>query len=219
MALTIKALQVANSAFFGVSQKAQSIPGAIGSLGFDLLRQLVQAERVFEAPAPPNAFPLAVQRHCRRSAKLACEVFAPPDLAYSASVAALLHDVGSLVLDKEMADAYAEVLRRMDGTARPNVCAAEHDLLGTTHAEVGAYIAGMWGFPDLAVQAILHHHREIDWPDLPQGMVDEQGKVHDLSLILALADHFSGDTNPAIQSLAFSPHWELWSRRVEQLPA
>ena len=35
---------------------------------------------------------------------------------------------------------------------------AEEQLLGVSHAEVGAYLLGLWGINSLAVEAIAHHH-------------------------------------------------------------
>ena len=35
---------------------------------------------------------------------------------------------------------------------------AEHAVLGTTHADVGAYLLGLWGLPDPIVEAIAYHH-------------------------------------------------------------
>jgi HD-like signal output (HDOD) protein len=35
---------------------------------------------------------------------------------------------------------------------------AEEELLGTSHAEIGAYLLGLWGLPNLAVEAIANHH-------------------------------------------------------------
>ncbi|HME32401.1 MAG TPA: HDOD domain-containing protein, partial [Terriglobales bacterium] len=40
----------------------------------------------------------------------------------------------------------------------------EEELLGISHAEVGAYLLGLWGFPSLAVEAIAHHHRPTRIP-------------------------------------------------------
>jgi HD-like signal output (HDOD) protein len=41
---------------------------------------------------------------------------------------------------------------------------AEEELLGTSHAEIGAYLLGLWGLPNLAVEAIAHHHRPTRVP-------------------------------------------------------
>ena len=34
----------------------------------------------------------------------------------------------------------------------------ELEVFGVTHSEVGAYLLGLWGLPDLVVEAIAHHH-------------------------------------------------------------
>ena len=39
---------------------------------------------------------------------------------------------------------------------------AEIELFGATHSEVGAYLLGIWGIPDVIVEAVAHHHRPID---------------------------------------------------------
>jgi HD-like signal output (HDOD) protein len=40
----------------------------------------------------------------------------------------------------------------------------EEELLGTSHAEIGAYLLGLWGIPNLAVEAIAHHHHPTRIP-------------------------------------------------------
>ena len=37
-------------------------------------------------------------------------------------------------------------------------------MLGTSHAEVGAYLLGLWSIPELVVEAIAHHHRPTRIP-------------------------------------------------------
>jgi HD-like signal output (HDOD) protein len=37
----------------------------------------------------------------------------------------------------------------------------EYIAFGVTHAEVGAYLIGLWGLPDALVEAIAHHHRPL----------------------------------------------------------
>jgi len=36
---------------------------------------------------------------------------------------------------------------------------AEEQLIGTSHAEIGAYLLGLWGIDSLVVEAVAHHHR------------------------------------------------------------
>ena len=35
---------------------------------------------------------------------------------------------------------------------------AEQEVFGTTHAEVGAYLLGLWGLDESVVEAIAYHH-------------------------------------------------------------
>jgi len=73
-------------------------------------------------------------------------------------VAALLHDVGSLVLSCKMPEAFCAA-RTMAIERGCKVFEAEEMLLGTSHAEIGAYLLGLWGLPNIAVEVIAHHHR------------------------------------------------------------
>ena len=35
---------------------------------------------------------------------------------------------------------------------------AERGIIGATHSEVGAYLAGLWGLPDSIVEGLAYHH-------------------------------------------------------------
>jgi HD-like signal output (HDOD) protein len=53
--------------------------------------------------------------------------------------------------------------------------------MGVSHAEVGAYLLGIWRLPSPVVEAVAHHHN----PDrVPQDSLDAVGIVH-ISSILA----------------------------------
>ena len=61
-------------------------------------------------------------------------------------MAALVHDVGKLVLATRSPRHF---VRALDEAAREQIplFAAERQLMGVTHAEVGAYLLGIWGCP------------------------------------------------------------------------
>ncbi len=75
--------------------------------------------------------------------------------------AALLHDIGKLVLARflsakvrgVLADAVAAGTTPLD---------AEREVLGVDHAEVGALVAEHWRLPDPLVEAIRFHHRPFE---------------------------------------------------------
>ncbi len=78
-------------------------------------------------------------------------------------LSALLHDIGRLVLASKMPDQFCAVLARANERGCHDF-EAEEELLGTSHAEIGAYLLGLWGIPNLAVEAIAHHHRPTRIP-------------------------------------------------------
>lgn len=79
---------------------------------------------------------------------------APADIAYTAG---LLHDIGKAVLDQHVANAWGLFYRRVQ-TEGVNITAAEQELLGTTHTEVGGLLAERWSLPETLTDVILHHH-------------------------------------------------------------
>ena len=52
-------------------------------------------------------------------------------------------------------------LRRLVAERGCPATAAEKEVIGATHAEVGAYLLGLWGLPYPIVEAVAHHH----WPE------------------------------------------------------
>ena len=54
-------------------------------------------------------------------------------------------------------DAYAAVRARMAELHQPRSL-VEFEVFGTTHAEVGAYLLGLWALPLSIVEAVAHHH-------------------------------------------------------------
>ena len=62
-----------------------------------------------------------------------------------------------------MPEEFCAVLSRVDNCGCKSF-EAEEELLGTSHAEIGAYLLGLWGIPNLAVEAIAHHHHPTRIP-------------------------------------------------------
>jgi putative nucleotidyltransferase with HDIG domain len=74
-----------------------------------------------------------------------------------AATAALLHDIGKLVMSRCLnasVDAVRSHARQMNIT----FVEAEQQLFGVNHAAVGAAIATDWRFPDIVTDAIARHH-------------------------------------------------------------
>jgi HD-like signal output (HDOD) protein len=70
----------------------------------------------------------------------------------------MLHDIGRVVLGASLPGVYQHAVAR-SGEEEELLCESELQELGATHAEVGAYLLGLWGLPDSIVEAIALHHR------------------------------------------------------------
>ena len=131
--------------------------------------------RIFENAASLPGFSFEeVQEHSQLTAKIASHIPAPASIHSAAVVAGLLHDVGKLVLATRAPRHFARALIGAEEEKRP-LFAVEQDLMGVSHAEVGAYLLGIWGLPCPVVEAVAHHHH----PDrVPQDTLDAVGIVH-----------------------------------------
>ncbi len=81
----------------------------------------------------------------------------PKHLADIAVVAGMLHDVGKLILAWKLSEHFEKVLAEAH-EARCPVYKVEERTNGFSHAEIGAYLLGLWGLPYTVVEAVALHH-------------------------------------------------------------
>lgn len=163
-AMTAKILKLVNSAFFGLPHTVTDLQEAVGFLGLGTLKTLVLAVHAFQQYESRDLawFPyeklwhhsLAVGTRARDWAR---SMATSGEIAEQAAVAGLLHDLGQLILAANLKDEYSQVWLQATQQRRP-LDEVEHAALGTTHAEVGGYLLGLWGLPVPIVEAIAHHH-------------------------------------------------------------
>jgi HD-like signal output (HDOD) protein len=80
-----------------------------------------------------------------------------PEDASAAYLAGLLCDVGQLVL-ASAAPERLYVTQAEAAKAGSPAHVAEASTWGATHAEIGAYLLGLWGLPFQIVEAVANHH-------------------------------------------------------------
>jgi putative nucleotidyltransferase with HDIG domain len=167
MAMSARVLQFANNAFFGAPQGVSTVLGAVSYLGINTIKNLVLTAEIFRAFPPnqkvPNSFWESVQSHAIRCAAIAGKLPLEKQTRDAAFLAALLHDIGCLVLAAKMPDQFASVLAESEERACKHFL-VEEERLGVSHAEIGAYLLGLWGLPHVVVEAIAHHHRPTRVP-------------------------------------------------------
>ncbi|MBV9265744.1 MAG: HDOD domain-containing protein [Acidobacteriaceae bacterium] len=165
MGLCAKVLQLANSPIFGLRHPISSPEAAVGVLGFDMLKNLALAMHVFQQyETAIKSFDIeSLWQHSFRTSLYAANIarlVAPSDsrLREQAQVAGLLHDIGHLLLACNMPDLFERAIQ-LASERGIDLFEAERELLGASHAEVGAYVLALWGLPDEITEAILHHHQ------------------------------------------------------------
>jgi len=162
--MSAKIIQVVNSGLFGVRVPVNSVKQAVSLLGYQNTRLLVLAGGVFslfDSKGLPPFTADALWHHSLRVSKLAQTiaqaVCANETVIAQAELAGLLHDIGRLVLIADQSAAYKEILNRAKHERQP-LCDVERSVLGATHAEIGAYVLGLWGVPEPTVEAVAWHH-------------------------------------------------------------
>jgi len=178
ISIAAKILQLVNSAFFGLPREISTMNTAVSYLGIDMLQNLVlsaEVFRVFENAAKLPGFSFEeLHEHSQLTAKIASHIPVPAAVHSAAVVAGLLHDVGKLVLATRSPKHFARALEGASEEKRP-LFAVEQELMGVSHAEVGAYLLGIWGLPCPVVEAVAHHHH----PErVPQETLDAVAVVH-----------------------------------------
>jgi putative nucleotidyltransferase with HDIG domain len=159
--MATKLLQLANSAFIGVHGRVSSLRQAVSLIGVETVRTLTLSIHVFSrfdrnaATAAPLA---ALWEHSVRVATLAQRIAVAQTgnkaMAEECFAAGLLHDVGKVILLGEKPKEYSEILAR----GATSIEAAEVEVLGCSHAQLGAYLMSMWGLPTSLVHAVAFHH-------------------------------------------------------------
>jgi putative nucleotidyltransferase with HDIG domain len=167
IAMAAKVLQLANGAFFGLARRVTSLPNAVSCLGMEMIKNLALTSEIFRVFTPDSRVPQSacdsIQRHAIRAAAIAGALPLERGSRDIAIVAALLHDIGRVFLASAMPDEFCAALA-LASARGCRLFEAEEELLGTSHAEIGAYLLGLWGIPSLAVEAIAHHHHPTRIP-------------------------------------------------------
>lgn len=163
--LSARVLRIANSAAYGLRERVLSAEHASAVLGMRELRSIALAASVmgqFEH-LEAGAFDLnhlwkhailvaQTARALGKASDAVCEL--SPDELYTVG---LVHDLGQVVLLEHFSDAFLEAVQRSKDEGR-TLDEVELEMLGFTHAEVGARIALRWNLPPALVSAVQYHH-------------------------------------------------------------
>lgn len=164
VAISASILRLVNSAFFGLPTRVSSIHHAVNLLGAQTLRVLVLSTHLFSCLENKDLPSFSVSLLWEHSLRVACFAKAIAEqegvcaeARDDSFIAGMLHDVGKLVLSINMRAEFDEVLAQVRSENCP-MYVAERAVFGTSHAEVGAYLMGLWGFNSMQLAAVCWHH-------------------------------------------------------------
>ncbi|MBI4831869.1 MAG: HDOD domain-containing protein [Candidatus Lindowbacteria bacterium] len=187
--LAARILSVANSPFFGMARQVDSLRTALGILGLTEVQNILFSLSIFKvAKNADSHITYDREKLCLHSAAcgmvaniLASQLGLRND---GADVAAgLLHDVGKIIIDERFRPEFVQIFERAIAQKK-DMREAETEILGASHAQIGAWLAKKWRLPDALCEAIEHHH------ELPASAARKTLKDPELVALLHLAEAF-----------------------------
>lgn len=162
--MTAKILKLVNSSFFGLRRTVENLQEAVAFLGTETIQVLVLAHGLFDQTGTLATKTLTLEDIWQHSlsvaegarALAAMEGLSRP-LKAEAFMGGMLHDVGIVVLAKNFPERYDRVVQLCEDENLP-VYTGEQREFGLGHAEVGAYLLGLWGIQPAVLKAVSLHH-------------------------------------------------------------
>jgi HD-like signal output (HDOD) protein len=224
MGMTAKILQIANSAAHGIRTEISEPSRAVQLLGLDTVETMVLSLSIFSILDTRVLSPENVEQLWNRSLS-ASRIAKSIAIAEGVSgrdldgyqTAGLLHNIGELVLASADPKAYRMIEDRTAsmGLVRSQV---ETELFGCGHAEVGAYLLGIWGLPTSIVEAVAWHHNPSR---SPATQFSPLAAVHVAcafdAQFHAEGKEFGGDLDQGfLERIGLTGRLEAWSQRCAQ---
>lgn len=166
LAMTIKILQLVNSAFFGLGRHVSNTKEAALLIGIDAIKTLVLSVGIFsQLDSEKNKDRLfdidSLWSHsltvARLSERIAQAEGADKAMAADCFLAGLLHDIGLLIIEQNYSENLVKVSLLVEEQGM-DWHLAEIKVFGTSHGPIGAYLLGLWALPSPVVEAVAQHH-------------------------------------------------------------
>jgi putative nucleotidyltransferase with HDIG domain len=150
--------------FFGLSRKISKPQEAVMLLGLETIKSLVLSVKIFSEFSKKNFFWFDIDglfTHSMSVSTYAKSIIKNEnlnqELLNNSLMAGLLHDLGKLILVTNFPKPYQEMLVEAQASEQ-NPVDLEYETFGTSHAEIGAYLMGLWSLETPIIEAIAFHH-------------------------------------------------------------
>jgi len=163
-ALSTKILRTVNSSFYARSQNVSTISHSLVILGLQSVKTLVLGFSLVTNLKNKKSHGFNHLAYWKRSiyaATAARTIAGKINIVQQeeAFLAALLKDIGMLVLDQELGERYGEIYSKI--TTHNDLIPAETEAFGMTHADAGGILADQWKLPPLLTTPIAFHHNSV----------------------------------------------------------
>jgi len=187
--LTANILKLTNSSYFGLPSKVASVRQALVLLGWKKLAHLIMTacvSAIMDKAVPGYGLPMGeLWRHSIAVSVVAEGLAKELEMTGVDEIftAALLHDVGKLVLGAFIKAETGSVDAMADrGISFEKI---ERKVFGTDHAEIGARILQNWSFPEQIISAVRWHH-EPDGAPVSNPLIDIVHVANVLCLMIGM---------------------------------
>jgi HD-like signal output (HDOD) protein len=158
--LSVKVLQLANSALFGPGYTVANLIDAVNCLGTEMLSSIVLSQSVFrhyEALKSGELDLPKVWAHCWETACVAQRICREKRLPHrtgeEAFLAGLLHEVGRFLLFDNFPDQF-KIACEMAHHSNTSLAATLREVLQITPSQMSAYVLELWGMPAAVIKSI-----------------------------------------------------------------
>ena len=165
--VTANLLKLANSSAFGFKRRVESVHDAVVMLGLKQVVEIVLLNSVTKPlKSAQQGYGLEEGQLWKQSVSCALIASAIADTIEAPAkhivfTADLLKDIGVIVLDRHIGQRMAKIRDVMESVSM-GLIAAERQVLGLDHAQLGGRIASNWNFSEALASAIQHHHLSDD---------------------------------------------------------
>lgn len=167
-ALSLRVLQLVNSAYYGFRHCFSGIESAVVYLGANTIRNLAvttSVHQVFEQKKGNGAAQFetgAFWRHSLMCATIAKRISLETGAgnADEAYLSGLLHDIGKLLLQSAFPHTY--MINPLTVLTGPEELRLESDQAGVNHSEAGSWLVRQWSLGSLVADALMYHHESLD---------------------------------------------------------
>jgi len=187
--LVLRLLHTANSSYYGLRQRVDSISRAVIMIGMRNLRNMVVTEALKDTFRQSSDEDIFSRRllwlHCAAvgicSQMISERIFAQK--GEDAYLCGILHDIGMIVEDQVEQDLFFQACKAYEPASKP-ITDYEREIIGTDHCAIGYLLARDWQLPVEVQEGIKQHHKTL-----------EQVSPSSITGIVQIAEYFVSKLN------------------------